>query len=288
MRKRRIYAIQIALSLVIVCGLATSCGMLASKYPADISGHVAIAETVKAKYQSGQHAGETMEMTPLEGQIYWIIDISVKNKSYENEVTANNTHWEIIVDGQVYDAQGPFLSIQSAYPMTVPMGETGETTIRFPVPDTLEVSSAQLCYQGQEPYSYGNLSGGNIVAVYDWDLRTVVTKVVTPPIEPKIADARIIGTSNVRLSNIFSQTQGNPYSVIVKLTPTDAARAGHEYVVELYEGNKLRGSTVATWNQPEINVHKSILVSFYVLTKEEYDAYSGQDINHIFTIKIHE
>ena len=156
---------------MMVCGLAVSCATLSATYPADISGHVTIAQTVKAKYPDKP---DTMEMTPLEGQIYWIVDISVKNKSYENAVTASSSHWEIIVDDKVYDAQRPFMGIQSAYPVTVPVGETGETTIRFSVPDTLKVSSAKLCYQGQEPYSYGKLTGGDKVAAYDWDLRAAV------------------------------------------------------------------------------------------------------------------
>ncbi|OGO22997.1 MAG: hypothetical protein A2144_12425 [Chloroflexi bacterium RBG_16_50_9] len=46
--------------------------------------------------------------------------------------------------------------------------------IRFPVPDTLKVSDAKLCYQGEEPYSYGKLTGGDMVAVYDWDLKKAV------------------------------------------------------------------------------------------------------------------
>lgn len=146
----------------------------ASKYPADIIGHVTITETVKAKYPSGPHKGETMEMTPLEGQIFWIADISVKNKFYEDAVTASSSHWKILVDDKGYEVPRPFTGIQSAYPLSVPMGETGKTTIRFSVPDTLKVSSAKLCYQGQEPYSYGKLTSGDKVAVYDWDLKRAV------------------------------------------------------------------------------------------------------------------
>ena len=145
-----------------------------SEYPADITGHVTITQTVSAKYSSGPYAGETMKMTSLEGKIYWIVDISVKNQSYENAVMANSSHWKIVVDDKIYDAQRPFQSIQASYPMNVSIGETGETTIRFPVPEMLKVSDARLCYRGQEPYSYGKLSGGNKVAAYDWDLKAVV------------------------------------------------------------------------------------------------------------------
>ena len=153
----------------------------ASTYPADISGYVTIAEVVQAKYDRDKP--DTMELTPLEGKIFWIVDISVKNNSYENEVATIPKgyrsdypcyHWKIIVDDRVYDAQEPFQGIPSAYPMSVPMGETGETTIRFIVPDTLKVSDAKLCYLGQEPYSYGTLTGGDTVAVYDWDSKKIL------------------------------------------------------------------------------------------------------------------
>ena len=178
MRKRWIYATLIVLSLVMACGLAISCAVPSAKsppsseYPADISGHVTIAEKVIAKYD--RNKPDTMELTPLEGEIYWIIDISVKNKAYENAVTASYKDWKIVADDKVYDPQKPFADIWPSTDMSVPVGGTGETTIRFPVPKTLNVSSAKLCYEGQEPYSYGKLSGGDKVAVYDWDLKKVV------------------------------------------------------------------------------------------------------------------
>lgn len=182
---RLIGIIQIVLSLAMLCGLATSCAIPspistsgstpappASEYPADISGHVIIAEKVIAKYD--RNKPDTTELTPLEGQIFWIVDISVNNKAYENPVTASYKDWKIVAGDKVYDSQKPFMDIWPSTDMSVPVGDSGETIIRFPVPDTLEVSSAKLSYQGQEPYSYGNLSGGDKVAVYDWDLKKVV------------------------------------------------------------------------------------------------------------------
>jgi|GEM_PF-392952 len=144
----------------------------ASEYPADISGRVTIAETVKAKYD--RNKPDTMELNPLEGKIFWIVDISVANKTYKGEITANYKDWKIIAGSEVYDAQKPFMDIWPSVAMTVPVGGTGQTIIRFPVPDTLKVSDAKFSYQGQEPYSYGKLTGGEMVAVYDWDLKKVV------------------------------------------------------------------------------------------------------------------
>lgn len=182
MRKQWIYATQIVLSLVMACGLAVSCAVPSaipppsSEYPADISGHVIIAEKVIVKYD--RNKPDTMELTPSEDQIYWIIDISVKNKAYENAVTASYKDWKIVADDKVYDCPKPVADIWPSTDMSVPVGGTGETTIRFRVPKTLNVSSAKLCYEGQEPYSYGKLSGGDKVAVYDWDSQTVIEQVV--------------------------------------------------------------------------------------------------------------
>ena len=284
MRKGWIYAIQIAISLVMVCGVAIGCAVPsststppASKYPADITGRVTIAETVKAEYQQGPHAGETMEMTPLEGQIYWIVDISVKNKSYENTVTANHNHWKIVVDDKVYHTQTILPgNIQPSYAMAVPMGETGETTIRFSVPDTLEISGAKICYQGQELYSYGKLSGGDRIAAYDWDLKKGVQEATDKVPATKIATVLRIQTSMVHLDSLY-----------VELQPTSSALADKTYVVDLYENDRLRASAQVRWNQPELNVFKKKMV-FFPLTTAEYRAYHLEDISHIFTAVVHE
>jgi len=183
MRKGWIYAIQIALSLVVVMGLATGCALPsatsppASEYPADISGRVIIAEKVRAKYNRDKP--DTMELTPLEGKIFWIVDISVKNKTYKDLVTASYKDWKIVAGDKVYDSQKPFMDIWPSTSMSVLVGAAGETTFRFAVPDTLKVSGTKLCYQGQEPYSYGKLTGGDRVAVYDWDLREEIKPVDT-------------------------------------------------------------------------------------------------------------
>lgn len=251
-------AILITLSLVLASGMAISCAVPSagspsqppeqqlplpeqqpppvSTYPADISGQVIIAQKVIAKYQSESLAGETMEMNPLEGQIYWIVDISVKNKSYESEVMANHTHWKIVADDNIYDAQRPFMSIQPAYPMTVPMGETGETIIRFPVKDTLQISEAKICYQGQEPYSYGNLVGGERVAVYDWDLKTVIE-------EPEVA-----GRGYLEVADMWGVDFTAWVSIMVQLESTPQTKPGH-YHVRLLSGKEDFGEKTINWSE---------------------------------------
>ncbi len=230
-----------------------------SQYPADISGRVTIAETVNAKYQSGTHAGETMEMTPLEGQIYWIVDISIKNKSYENAVTAAG--WKIVVDSKMYDAQRPFMSIQSVYPMTVPVGETGETTIRFPVPNTLKASDAKLCYQGQEPHSYGKLTGGDMVAVYDWDLKKVVLE------EIKSSSTKPIIMRQIACLAEF------PDRITVVLEPTKETVADLTYKVAVKKGDVVRATTSVSWTPAELQA-RQVKGFQFPTTPDEFQFYA--------------
>jgi len=153
----------------------------ASEYPAQISGRVVIAEKVIAYYKPAQTATR-MELTPPEGKIWWVIDISVKNIAYEEEIIASYNRWAIEAGTQVYYAK-PYLDmIPAAYPMSVPVGQTGQATFRFLVPDSLRVWETKLIYQGSEAASYGTLSGGERVPLYDWDSRTVIKE----PIEDYI------------------------------------------------------------------------------------------------------
>jgi len=300
-KKRWFYAVQLVISLAIITGLATGCNgspsastprsvttpeskststPLASEYPADISGRITIAETVNAKYQSGSNAGETMEMTPLKGQIYWIVEISVKNKSYQGAVTASG--WKILVDDKKYDTQ-PILpgGIQPAYPLTIPVGGTGKTIIRFPVPDTLNVSDAKLCYQGQEPYSYGKLTGGEKVAAYDWDLKT--------PIEQSKEKEVKIEVTRIQVSNMEPGRIVGSMLLWTTFKPTGEIKANTPYTIRLYENSKFREEceTKVIWNQPELNVN-SEMQAYFQLTKEETQAYKFQDLSNIFSIKAFE
>jgi len=153
----------------------------ATEYPAQISGRVIIAEKVIAYYKTAQNPTR-MELTPPEGKIWWVIDISVKNMAYEEEILTSYDRWAIEADGQVYYAKSYLDMIPAAYPMTVPTGQTGQTTSRFLVPDSLRVDETKLIYQCSEGISYGTLSGGERVPLYDWDSRTVIRE----PIEDYI------------------------------------------------------------------------------------------------------
>ncbi|OGN95186.1 MAG: hypothetical protein A2Z75_02250 [Chloroflexi bacterium RBG_13_50_10] len=145
----------------------------ASEYPAQISGRVVIAEKIVAYYKPAQ-TPTRMELTPPEGSIWWVIDISVKNIAYKEEISASYDRWAIEADNQVYYAK-PYLDIiPASYPLNVLTGQAGQTTFRFLVPDSLKIGETKLVYQGSEAVSYGTLSGGEKVPLYDWDSRTVI------------------------------------------------------------------------------------------------------------------
>jgi hypothetical protein len=73
----------------------------------------------------------------------------------------------------------------------------------------------------------------------------------------------------------------------VWLKPTTNAIADKEYTVGLYEKGVLRDTTTVKWNQPELNVSKT-KVAHFELKQVEYDAYFGEVISHIFSVKVHE
>lgn len=71
----------------------------------------------------------------------------------------------------------------------------------------------------------------------------------------------------------------------VTLKPTASAQPNTDYVVKLYENNKLRATTTVNWNQPQINVLQAQLVEFPI-SVDEYNAYVRQDFSHIFTVRV--
>jgi hypothetical protein len=183
--------IKILLSLMILCFLVVGCEKLpatsttkssltetASTYPADISGHVTIPEYLHIRNMSDRSA--------VADQVFWVVDISIKNISYERSVTSDYENWYITVGDEIYLLEGGLTQLlhlrdkTTIDNMDITLGHTGQTTICFSVPDTLNVSDARLCYRGQEPFSYGKLTGGDVVAVYDWDLKKAVPEEAKP------------------------------------------------------------------------------------------------------------
>ena len=166
----------------------------ASEYPARISGRVIITERVIAYYKTAQ-TPTRMELTPPEGKIWWVVDISIKNIAYKEEILTSYDRWAIEADDQVYYAKSYLDMIPAAYPLIVSTGQAGQTTFRFLVPDSLRVGETKLVYQCSEGVSYGTLSGGEKAPLYDWDSRIVIKE----PFEDYI-----VGNKHMQLRTIAS------------------------------------------------------------------------------------
>ena len=304
---RLIVAIQVVLSLVTIMGLATGCELLsptstpsstpappASEYPADISGRVTIADTVVADLPKS-HKKVEHGYGP-----WWIVDVVVKNKNYEKPITSiwdtsismpvGEEHfiWSIVIDDKVWGGLKSWSGFPAGDtfpqpPMIVPKGESGKTTFLFRGPD-VSPNDAQICYRGQEPYSYGRLTGGDRVAVYDWDLKKAVQEPKYVPVSPPPKMTKIAAVQGMWVSN---WVWGYDYALCVELKPTGSASANKVYTVELSEKSRLRDSTTVRWNQPDINVLKAKTVYFSV-TRSEFNAYLLEDVSHIFSVKVHE
>jgi hypothetical protein len=108
-----------------------------------------------------------------------------------------------------------------------------------------------------------------------------------------ISNLTTIATKNVAVlgdNGIYAfigAFSGYRYDIDVDLKPTKYAEANKTYVVDLYENGKLRASKNISFTQPEINVGSDKTVAFPA-TDEEYYAYWGKDISHIFSVKVHE
>ena len=280
MRKRWTYAIQLVLSLIIITALAVGCAGSpstsapdstapptvpsskststppASEYPADISGHVTIADKVIVQGRT-----KKMEQTPLgNDKVWWIIEVSVKNNDYDYPISsiwdksipmpkgiASNIIWSIIIDGKRWSG----LEQQNLFvppSMSVSKGQSGKTTFLFDAKN-INPGDAEICYAGEEPYSYGKLIGGEKVAVYDWDLKRAVpeelaktTRTVRIIQHPEFAGAKgIVGTWEFTLNsyNIRSTTVDINITITSRhdaISEYSLSRLGEFVVIDQYGG----------------------------------------------------
>jgi len=197
MRKRWASAISIALLLTIIGGLTAGCEWLPSvstpsvltpppsEYPADIIGRVTITRTVLVSDANGVKR----ETQPdFDFQVWWIVEASITNKEYANPIAstydesisvpksvASNSVWVLIYDDKLLAGT----AFESSQPV-IPKGQSGNLWLSFRTRTDLNPSNVQICYRGQEPFSYGKLIAGDTVAVYDWDSQKVA-QTQTPP-----------------------------------------------------------------------------------------------------------
>jgi hypothetical protein len=142
-----------------------------SGYSADIIGNVIITEKVIWD-------GSEMTLPERLGKISWIVEIQVRNVAYDKPISESG--WKISVGDELIGGGGGLGDFSGAVPMNVLKGQTGETIIRFIIPSTWNIDNAKLCYAGQEPTSYGKLTGGKKVAYYDWESKTPVVQEKQP------------------------------------------------------------------------------------------------------------
>ena len=253
--------------LMIGCG-----GLPPSEYPADIKGDVKSVGFIKNYIL--KHPGE--KLVASRGSVLWVVDISVKNKDYPEPIYGDYSYWVIEGSGSVYSP--PKILAQMARLMGKDFGacSTGQTEQLlnvFEVPNSLALSDAQLVYQGQKPYSYGGLRGGEEVTGYD----LLSKKVITASQVYNIAT-----TEDMWVSAIPGWV--SPYELIVEVKPIEA-EANKIYKACLYENSELRATVKVGWNQPEVNVSKVKLVRFPI-TKAESAAYLFEEVSHIFEVKV--
>lgn len=90
-------------------------------------------------------------------------------------------------------------------------------------------------------------------------------------------DSRTVATVEDINTLFFSE------DLFVVLKPTKNAIAEKEYTVELYENDRFRTTTRVKWNASELNIQKTLTVSF-PLSYEERSAYSGVDSNKLRSV----
>lgn len=172
------YAIPIALLLVIVVsaigctGLSSTTNPPSSSYPADIIGRVTIPKYViagNAPWVAGNAPGDNAE--------FWVVQVSVKNKAYQNPITSESAMWAVTTIPQYNPLGASFASPL----VTIPKGQSGEMMFCFEVFGGLNPNDYQIRYMGQSPDSYGKLiNTGVVVDMYDWDSKKVLQTPLVP------------------------------------------------------------------------------------------------------------
>ena len=159
----------------------TDSGRMVRGEPAQISGSV----TAAAQLKSGVFTNKPKNPNYL----FWIVDVTVKNEYFEDEIWSADNQWAIKADEVMYSAdifsdddkwlkrtggEQELWYPSSVLPMMPPemsvsLGESGRTRLVFTVPSSLSISSATLGYRpALDYYIWGSLSGGSVVWTYEW------------------------------------------------------------------------------------------------------------------------
>ena len=158
--------------VVVSCEESTTLTSASSEHPAEIIGDVIIPEYLCS-------GNSIIWNSEGEGKVFWIIEITVRNNSYEKVISDDSNSWQIEAGNEIYPLGEALMGSLHYRDLNFPdegkiaMGQSGDITVCFSVPDTLEICNATLCYMGQEPYSFGELTGGEMVEAYDWNSKTI-------------------------------------------------------------------------------------------------------------------
>lgn len=242
-----------------------------SSFPVDIIGRVTIAQTVIA---------ENQEKLPQSGNEFWIVQISIRNKTYQTSVTSDShTMWKIGVESSPEKIWGT--SIGDAYPLssapiTIQPGQSGEIVKWFSVVSGISPTDYQIWLAGYSPRdgvtipnSWGNLVNSDTMAtVYNWDQQKIILATKAPSISKttKTSPLANVATLQEMYQNLFTGL------LAVVLKPNNSTKANTTYKVDLLEKGTVRATKTVTWNQPELNVLKEKNVEF-PMSSEERDAY---------------
>jgi hypothetical protein len=180
MKDRFSHIIRLALSLVILIVVVAGCAesSQSSKYPANLSGRVTIVEKMRC--------ATAVAVAPMkQGNIFWIVQVSVKNASYSQPIVYNRdiacpTGWLIVANNvSYYPCDTGCLSDK----FNIATGQSGQLALVFSVPSSIAVEDAQICYQGQDSSSFGKLSKEGTLLAYDWSSRSAINVTPTPNLE---------------------------------------------------------------------------------------------------------
>lgn len=185
--------------------------IITTQYPANISGHVIIAEKLMVNGRE--------DITCEENDVFWLVNISVENKNYEHPITAEYNNWVIVVGSDTYQVATILRVIEDeSSPINIPLGSTGQLIMGFCVPHNLTLRNAEVRYNGQKPYSYGKLIGGDKVIAYDWDSKKVLTGKEEPElqaIEPYLVHNPMEPTDKTMMLKTIGFWKGNESRQIV-------------------------------------------------------------------------
>ena len=148
-----------------------------SNYPVDLIGQVTIANNI---IENGK------ENSPQSSSVYWIIQVSIRNKSSQSPITLNSS-WMFVNKSNPSIYGVLIMDLPQPSPVSITQGETGELTLCCTARDVANPNQYQICLESSSPMSYGNLvNTSTTVGIYNWDLQKVTEQSSTAK-QPKIA-----------------------------------------------------------------------------------------------------